>query len=162
MYYAHYCWATLTVPYAIISSSQSAFIPGRSIVDNTLMVQELLCGYRRRSLYPRCSLKIDLHKAFDSIDSNFILRILDALGMPLVMIGWNKECITTPRSSVSLNGGLQGSFKGVSSGGLEDILDSMGVKRGCLSVKYLGIPLVLNRLSIRDCTPLIDKITAKL
>ncbi|XP_039025941.1 uncharacterized protein LOC120159418 [Hibiscus syriacus] len=51
----------------IISVSQSAFVKGRSITDNTLLAQEIIKGYSRRNLSPRCAIKIDLQKAFDSI-----------------------------------------------------------------------------------------------
>ena len=52
---------------AIISCNQSAFIAGRSITDNVLMTQELVRGYGRNTLSPRCAIKVDLQKAFDSI-----------------------------------------------------------------------------------------------
>ncbi|XP_038994730.1 uncharacterized protein LOC120118853 [Hibiscus syriacus] len=51
----------------IISSNQSAFVKGRSIIDNTLLAQEIVKGYGRKSISPRRALKIDLQKAFDSI-----------------------------------------------------------------------------------------------
>ena len=44
----------------LISGNQSAFICGRSIADNVLMVQELVRGYGRKSLSPRCAIKVDL------------------------------------------------------------------------------------------------------
>lgn len=57
-----------TLP-AIISWNQSALIEGRKIIDNVLMAaQELVCGYHRPHLSPRCALKIDLRKAFDTLD----------------------------------------------------------------------------------------------
>lgn len=51
----------------LINMSQSAFIPGHNISDNVLMAQELFRGYTRETGSPKCALKIDLHKAFDSI-----------------------------------------------------------------------------------------------
>ncbi|KAE8711273.1 hypothetical protein F3Y22_tig00110299pilonHSYRG00117 [Hibiscus syriacus] len=55
---------------------------GRSITDNTLPAHELVRGYSRKNISPRCSLKIDLHKAFDSLNWNFISAILKAIGLP--------------------------------------------------------------------------------
>ncbi|KAE8724823.1 hypothetical protein F3Y22_tig00009840pilonHSYRG00015 [Hibiscus syriacus] len=51
---------------SMISPSQYAFVKGRNIVDNTLLAQEILKGYSRKSLSPRCAIKIDLQKAFYS------------------------------------------------------------------------------------------------
>lgn len=31
----------------------------------------------------------------------------------------------------------------------------------CLPIKFLGVPLIYSKLSLNDCTPLIDKITSK-
>ncbi|KAL0287884.1 UNVERIFIED_CONTAM: hypothetical protein Sradi_7114900 [Sesamum radiatum] len=38
----------------LISPSQNAFVPGRSIGDNILLAQELFSGYNQRHLPPRC------------------------------------------------------------------------------------------------------------
>ncbi|KAE8664042.1 putative membrane-associated kinase regulator 6-like [Hibiscus syriacus] len=66
----------------MISHNQSAFVKGRNIVDNTLLAQEIVKGYSRRSLSPRCAIKIDLQKAFDSVNWSFLLSVLEAMGLP--------------------------------------------------------------------------------
>ncbi|XP_039014195.1 uncharacterized protein LOC120144117 [Hibiscus syriacus] len=58
---------------------------GRSIVDITLFSQELVKGYKKRTLSPRCSIKADLQKAFDSLSWDFTLGVLEGyLGILLV------------------------------------------------------------------------------
>ncbi|KAK4382247.1 hypothetical protein Sango_2890500 [Sesamum angolense] len=47
---------------AMISPSQNAFVPGRSIGDNILLAQEMFTGYNRQGLPKRCALKVDLRK----------------------------------------------------------------------------------------------------
>ncbi|KAK4384174.1 putative ribonuclease H protein, partial [Sesamum angolense] len=42
----------------LISPSQNAFVPGRSIGDNILLAQELFAGYNRQGLPMRCALKL--------------------------------------------------------------------------------------------------------
>ncbi|KAL8122679.1 hypothetical protein AgCh_010876 [Apium graveolens] len=96
----------------LVHISQSAFIPGRSISDNILMAQELFRGYERETGTPKCALKIDLHKAFDSVQWSFILAVLEKMRFPGIMIGWIKACICTTRFSVKLNGVIHGYFKG--------------------------------------------------
>ncbi|KAE8685740.1 Detected protein of confused Function [Hibiscus syriacus] len=96
----------------MISASQSTFVKGRNIVDSTLVAQEIVRGYSRKSLSPRCAIKIDLQKAFDSVSWDFLLAVLDAMGLPDGFCGWIRACVATPRYSVSLNRSLVGYFKG--------------------------------------------------
>ncbi|KAL8109505.1 hypothetical protein AgCh_025564 [Apium graveolens] len=96
----------------LIHSSQSAFIPGRSISDNILLAQELFIGYQRQSGVPRCALKIDLHKAFDSITWDFIFDALNKMRFPDKFVQWLRACVTMPRFSVKINGALTGYFRG--------------------------------------------------
>lgn len=52
----------------LIDSSQAAFIQGGSIVDNIHLAQkELLLHYTRKHISPRCTLKVDLQKTYDTI-----------------------------------------------------------------------------------------------
>lgn len=46
--------------YELVGPQQSAFIKGRHIVDNILLIQELVQGYDRGDSEPRCALKIDI------------------------------------------------------------------------------------------------------
>ncbi|XP_038993930.1 uncharacterized protein LOC120117774 [Hibiscus syriacus] len=96
----------------MILPNQSAFIKGRSIVDNTLLAQEIVKGYSRRTLSSRCALKIDLRKAFDSICWDFLMKVLATLGLPEVLRAWIRACITGARFSVAFNESLEGFFKG--------------------------------------------------
>ena len=101
----------------LVGNNQSAFIPGRSITDNILMAQELVRGYGRSSLSLRCAIKIDLQKAFDCLNWEFVLNVLIVLQFPSMFIDWISACITSPRFSILVNGGLVGYFKG--QGGLD-------------------------------------------
>ena len=53
---------------SVIGNEQSAFIPGRRISDNILLAQELLNSYNARKGPARCAMKIDITKAFDSVE----------------------------------------------------------------------------------------------
>jgi hypothetical protein len=57
-------------------------------------------------------MKIDLMKAYDSVDWEFILHCLTCFGFPAKFTNWVKVCITSPRFSISLNGSLIGYFPG--------------------------------------------------
>ena len=95
------------LPY-IICPSQTAFGQGRSIADNILLTQELMKNYHLDSWAPRCALKIDLKKAYDSMRWGCILDILYAMGTPAILLSCIKACITTPKFSICVNGELTG------------------------------------------------------
>lgn len=56
----------------IVNPAQSGFILGRQIIDNVLLASDLIKGYGRKGLSPRCVIKIDLRKAYDSVDWPFL------------------------------------------------------------------------------------------
>ena len=94
----------------IISPTQSAFVQGRSIADNVLITQDLMINYHRDKGPPKCALKIDIKKAYDTIGWSCIIDILSSMGTPAYLLRCIKECITTPSFSVSVNGELAGFF----------------------------------------------------
>ncbi|KAJ0261541.1 Reverse transcriptase zinc-binding domain-containing protein [Hirschfeldia incana] len=97
---------------SLISNSQSAFIPGRLLVENVLMATELIQGYNWKHISRRSMLKVDLKKAFDSVNWSFIVLILRVLGFPEFFVNLIYQCIATTRFSVAINGELCGYFKG--------------------------------------------------
>jgi hypothetical protein len=96
----------------IINPTQSAFVEGKKIKDNVLLAQELLINYHMKTGKPRCAIKMDLKKAYDSVHWDFILGILKAVDLLAHLIECVAACITTPKFSVSINGGLEGYFSG--------------------------------------------------
>ena len=95
----------------IIYPAQTAFVHGRSIVDNILLTQELMKNYHCEFGPPRCAHKIELKKAYDSIRWGCIMDILSAMGTPSLFLRCIKACITT-KFSVCVNGELTGFFAG--------------------------------------------------
>ncbi|KAJ9536550.1 hypothetical protein OSB04_un000302 [Centaurea solstitialis] len=96
----------------IISRSQSAFIPGRKIVDNILMAHELVAGYHLGRGPPRCAFKIDLRKAYDMVNWDYLVCMLEGFGFHMALVKWVKELISTPSFSVVVNGESRGHFQG--------------------------------------------------
>ena len=82
------------------------------MVEDIYLVQELLkrSGWTRIS--PRCILKIDLKKAYDSINWDFMKEVFIGLGFPSLFVGWIMQCVSTTSYSISINGSLHGFFKG--------------------------------------------------
>ena len=96
----------------LISNTQSAFIPGRLMVENVLMATELVSGYNWKNISKRSMLKVNLKKAFDSLEWNFIFLIMQALEFPESFISLIRQCFTTTRFSVAINGEMCGYFSG--------------------------------------------------
>ncbi|XP_073149026.1 uncharacterized protein [Henckelia pumila] len=96
----------------LISQAQAAFVPGRSIVENIHMAQEMLKHYARKRGSPHCILKIDLQKAYDTVHWEFLLDTLRFLNFPPRFIDWIMECVSSTSYSISLGGKLFGFFKG--------------------------------------------------
>jgi hypothetical protein len=90
----------------IISPCQSAFVPGRWIGENQVVVKELMHSFKTQKVKGGfVAIKVDLQKAYDRINWNFLRSVLIQLGFPSIFIDWIMECVTTVSSSVLVNGG---------------------------------------------------------
>ncbi|XP_074298927.1 uncharacterized protein LOC141629907 [Silene latifolia] len=96
----------------IINPSQGAFVKDRDIVGNILICQDLIKLYKRKVCSPRVMLKIDLQKAYDSIEWSFLNDMLCALEFPPSFITLIMACVTSPTFSLALNGEVFGFFRG--------------------------------------------------
>nr|GEU39736.1 hypothetical protein [Tanacetum cinerariifolium] len=95
----------------VVSDNQS-FIPGRRISDNILITQELMHNYHRNRGSPRCAFKIDIQKAYDTVDWKFLENILIKFGFHNTMVNWIMACVSSTSFSLSINGNIHGFFKG--------------------------------------------------
>lgn len=94
----------------IVDEDQSAFVEGRQIVHNVMLLRELMNQYKRKSISPRCVIKIDLRKAYDSISWSFVKEMLDALNFLTQFTTWIMTCVRNTKYSPSINGVIHGYF----------------------------------------------------
>ncbi|KAL2224372.1 UNVERIFIED_CONTAM: hypothetical protein Sindi_2957000 [Sesamum indicum] len=63
-------------------------------------------------LPPRCTLKGYIRKAYDTVEWDFLLAVLQLFGFPQTFTRWIEECVTTAAFSIGLNGNPHGFFAG--------------------------------------------------
>ncbi|VFQ96624.1 unnamed protein product [Cuscuta campestris] len=96
----------------LVNWNQGAFVEGRELLQNVLLCQELARGYGRKNISPRCLLKLDIRKAYDSVSWEAVRGILTHMKFPEQFVRWVIFCVTTPSYSLVVNGEPHGYFKG--------------------------------------------------
>ena len=92
------------------SFNQSAFLKGRNICDASLLAHELVRDFSN-PMGSRICLKVDLQKAFDTVNREFIYYMFHCMRFPYKWINWITECLSSPTFSIMLNGSPNGYFK---------------------------------------------------
>ena len=66
----------------LVSINQSAFVPGRLITDNAIVAFECLHFIEHNANQDRnfCAYKLDLSKAYDRVDWDFLRKVMQRLG----------------------------------------------------------------------------------
>lgn len=73
-------------------------------MDNILLSHEMVKGYGRKGVSPRCMMKIDMQKGYDSIEWPFVEQVMRSLNFPTKFIKWIMECLKTVSYSIVING----------------------------------------------------------
>ncbi|XP_074298665.1 uncharacterized protein LOC141629588 [Silene latifolia] len=94
------------------SRNQGAFVKGRSILENILVCQDLVRLYNRANVSSRCMFKLDLQKAYDTIEWQFLEQMLASLRFLAKFSHLLMTCVSTSFFSLSLNGAQFGYFNG--------------------------------------------------
>ncbi|KAL6134561.1 hypothetical protein ACLB2K_066792 [Fragaria x ananassa] len=88
-----------------ISKNQGAFDPGRAIQDNILIAHEMFSDFeRRKGRNGAMAIKLDLEKAYDLLDWNYIQECLHKYGFHTNWIKLIMNCISSVTFSVIFNG----------------------------------------------------------
>jgi len=73
---------------SLVASNQGDFVKGRELLYNVLLCQEIARGSARKHISPKCLMKIDLKKAYDSVHWHAVRQILQSLKFPNIFIKW--------------------------------------------------------------------------
>jgi len=87
----------------LISPNQSAFIKGRFILDNFMLVHQTT-KFLHKQKQPRILLKLDINKAFDSVSWPFLLDVMKRLGFGPVWCDIISGLLASSSTQVLLNG----------------------------------------------------------
>ncbi|XP_026459646.1 uncharacterized protein LOC113360345 [Papaver somniferum] len=145
----------------LIHPCQSAFIAGRSIQDNIMVSHEIVRNYHRSSGSPRCTMKNDLKKAYDTVSWKDVSSTMRKMGFPdifiddvLVFSKGTSQVVTSLKRGIEIFGdcfGLQMNHQktslfasAIGDGTLHDILSIMDFQEEKLPVRLTLIKHVLS------------------
>ena len=93
----------------VVSHDQNAFVKGRQILDASLIANEVIDNWKKKG-DTGVICKLDIEKAYDSINWQFLLKVMEKMGFGAKWLRWMWWCISTARFSVMVNGTPAGFF----------------------------------------------------
>jgi exonuclease III len=96
----------------IIGPFQSSFLPGRGTSDNSIVLQEIIHFMRKTKRKKGfAAYKLDLEKAFDNVNWDFLTLCLQDFGFPDITIKLIMHCVSSSTFSILWNGNKLPPFK---------------------------------------------------
>eukprot|EP00253_Pinus_taeda_P017343 PITA_17343 len=87
----------------LISAEQTGFVEGRQILDGLVVTQEVIHSLKVKK-QKGMMIKLDLSKAYDRLNWNYLETVLDRFGFHHRWIAWIHNLISSPHFSILING----------------------------------------------------------
>ncbi|XP_062103748.1 uncharacterized protein LOC133814854 [Humulus lupulus] len=141
----------------LVHDNQGAFIKNRLLAHNILIFQDLLKGYTRKNISARCLIKVDLSKAYDTVDWDFVEDILHGNGtsLKLVLEAFDEFGAATGLSANASKSSIY--FGGIKNETKYDLLRLSKIAEGSFPLKYLGVNLRPTKWKASDCEGILSK-----
>jgi len=94
----------------IILEEQRGFIKGRNIKDCICLTSEAVNLLNKKAFGGNMACKIDISKAFDTLDWSFLMQVLLKFGFNTKFCSWILTILESAKLSVSVNGKQHGFF----------------------------------------------------
>ncbi|KAK1660258.1 hypothetical protein QYE76_048417 [Lolium multiflorum] len=136
----------------IVSINQSAFVPGRLITDNALVAFECLHFIEQNTNQSKnyCAYKLDLSKAYDRVDWDFLRKVMQRMGFSHRWVDWVDQA-TKVKEVLDLYASSTGQLINPSKCSImlgdscpmeirTEIKNNLQVTQEAFETKYLGLP----------------------
>ncbi|XP_015946638.1 uncharacterized protein LOC107471660 [Arachis duranensis] len=99
--------------YWTVVGTESAFVGGRLIQDNLVIVQEMFHALNKKGMNAsrNLAIKIDMNKAYDRLEWSFLEAILRAFGFNLYWIELLMKCVRQVSYKIKINGLLSSTIE---------------------------------------------------
>lgn len=94
----------------IVSIEQRGFIRDRNIHECVVLASEAINVLDKRQFGGNVALKVDIEKAFDTLDWKFLIGVLREFGFAETFVNWIVAILNSARLSVLVNGKVVGFF----------------------------------------------------
>uniref|UniRef100_A0A803Q6G9 Reverse transcriptase domain-containing protein n=1 Tax=Cannabis sativa TaxID=3483 RepID=A0A803Q6G9_CANSA len=92
--------------------SLQSLVKGRCIAENTMIAREIVHSFsRKKGKRGFMMIKLDMEKAYDRMEWDFLLNVLTHIGFTSPFTEWVQACISVKQIRLLLNGAVVGKFK---------------------------------------------------